>query len=69
MSRGGCRSWGLVSMDQGELGLEGRIGVPEDVVGSWAPENRDIRHWEESLGGKVDGDRMLMLILCTKLEG
>lgn len=27
--------------------MEGRIGVPEDVVGSWAPQDGDVRHWGE----------------------
>ena len=39
-------------MDEGGLGLEGWRGLPEDVVGSWAPEEGDVRHWERAWMGK-----------------
>ena len=31
--------------------LEERIGVPDDMVGSWAPEEGDVRHCGKSLDG------------------
>ena len=45
----------LVSMDEGGSCWERGFGVPEDVVGSWAPEDGDVRHCGESLDGEMDG--------------
>ena len=49
--------------------MEGRIVVPEDVVGSWAPEDGDVRHCGESLDGEIDGSRMLMRELFSSWRG
>ena len=47
----------------------GWIGVPEDVVGSRAPEDGDVRHCGGSLGGGIDGGRVLMLELSSSWRG
>ena len=50
-------------MDEGGGGVEGWRGVPDDVVGSWAPEEGDVRHFGESLDGEMEGGRMLVFVL------
>ena len=51
-----ARGW-LVWMREGWVWRAG-LGVPEDVVGSWAPEEGDVRHWGESLDSGMDGCRL-----------
>ena len=36
------------------------MGVPEDMVGSWAPDEGDVRHWERAWTEERMEERMVV---------